>query len=165
MQLSALHLTSHFASTKVSSQSLAAVDTDRVGMLARTAAAPGRVLSQSYLQGGETCTRRPVQNTCTSSTVSVDWRCNRTGLLLHILCTFKDELCLGEVASLVQRLGCPCNTVSVDPVPALYRPEACCRVYNSSNCHWLRRQGQHTYPKLVPRDAFAVFHHCSAAAQ
>lgn len=38
----------HFASTKVSSQSLAAVDTDRLGMLASTAAAPGRVLSQSY---------------------------------------------------------------------------------------------------------------------
>jgi hypothetical protein len=43
-------LTSHFARTKVSSQSLAAADTDRVGMLASTAAAPGRVLSQSYLR-------------------------------------------------------------------------------------------------------------------
>jgi len=51
--------TSHLASTDVSSQSRAAADTDNVGMLASTAAAPGRVLSQSYLQ-------HKTQNYCTS---------------------------------------------------------------------------------------------------
>jgi hypothetical protein len=47
-------LTSHLARTVVSSQSLALADTDRLGMAASTAAAPGSVESQSYLQQQKT---------------------------------------------------------------------------------------------------------------